>query len=64
MENLSEMAVLRTMLRDVNVRYSTLARTPGEVSKTQLDVLRTHRLVLMARIAGLGTSVRDRLPKK
>jgi hypothetical protein len=44
MTNPTEIAVLRTMLRQVNVEYSALVRSAADASKTaRLDELRTQR---------------------
>ena len=59
MKNATGSAMLRTMLRNVNIEYSTVVRDAGGTSKAaRLSELRTRRLALMARIAGLGSSVR------
>ena len=63
MKNPTEIAVLRTMLRQVNVEYSALVRSIADASKTaRLDELRTQRLALMTWIAELGSSVGNILP--
>jgi hypothetical protein len=50
MKNPTEIAVLRTMLRQVNVEYSALVRSAADASKTaRLDELRTQRSALMTR---------------
>ena len=65
MKNPTEIAVLRTMLRQVNVEYSALVRSAADASKTaRLDELRTQRSALMTRIAELGSSVGDMLPRQ
>jgi hypothetical protein len=62
MKNPTKIAVLRTMLRQVNVEYSALVRSAADASKTaRLDELRTQRSALMTRIAELGSSVGDML---
>jgi hypothetical protein len=55
MKNPTEIAVLRTMLRQVNVKHSALVRSIADASKTaRLDELRTQRSALMTRIADPG----------
>ena len=52
MNDTVEIGALRTMLKDVNVRYSTMLRSKGNEEKpAMLEGLRGQRLALMSRIA-------------
>ena len=50
--NLSEIAVLRTQLRELNIEYSALVRGKmGEGSFVRMEQLRAERRALMALVA-------------
>jgi hypothetical protein len=52
----SEIGVLRTQLRELNIEYSALVRTAGSEAKfARMEELRASRRVLMARIAEATT---------
>ena len=54
MRDTAEIATLRTMLKKVNVEYSTALRgTDHDAKPLKLDALRKQRLALMYRIAAL-----------
>ena len=49
--NRSEIAVLRTKLRALNIEYSALVRGRGEGTRVRMEELRAERRALMALIA-------------
>lgn len=58
MLSLTEIDVLRTMLRDTNIEYSALLKALGEARDTaKLDELRTRRSALMTQIAENGLPI-------
>ena len=57
MRDTAEIATLRTMLKKVNVEYSTALRgTDHDAKPLKLDALRKQRLALMYRIARVETA--------